>query len=336
VSGFARWPVLFAGLMLAAIAAAEVPETAGSPLDTRRVPLSEDPAARFGALRPLGMLEILTRHLGGARLSQLSGLAWDDDEGVLYAVSDKGVLFHLRPVLRDGRLVGLEGLKSVALRDPKTGKPLRDHQADSEGLEIVNGRNGRRGDAQLVVSFERRPRLIRYRPDGSVVGEISLPESLKRANRYASGNRMLESVCHDAELEWLTAPEAPRRDEPDGHTRIYNNLGQSWLYPAHHGSYISALECVGRRQLLVLERDFGRLLGRIEVTLRLADLPAAPGDRPVPVRTLAALSASAGHLIDNFEGLTRHRGQRYFVVSDDNDLFFQRTLLLYFELDVNP
>jgi hypothetical protein len=36
--------------------------------------------------------------------------------------------------------------------------------------------------------------------------------------------------------------------------------------------------------------------------------------------------------IDNFEGLARHRGNRFFMVSDDNGVFIQRTLLLYFEL----
>jgi hypothetical protein len=33
-----------------------------------------------------------------------------------------------------------------------------------------------------------------------------------------------------------------------------------------------------------------------------------------------------------FEGLTRHRGQRFFMVSDDNRRTLQSTLLVYFEL----
>jgi hypothetical protein len=45
-----------------------------------------------------------------------------------------------------------------------------------------------------------------------------------------------------------------------------------------------------------------------------------------------SLDSGKGHQIDNFEGLARHRGNRFFLVSDDNDLFLQRSLLMYFEL----
>ena len=49
-------------------------------------------------------------------------------------------------------------------------------------------------------------------------------------------------------------------------------------------------------------------------------------------QTLVRLDDANGLSLDNFEGLTRHRGQRYFMVSDNNDVFVQRTLLLYFEI----
>ena len=39
-----------------------------------------------------------------------------------------------------------------------------------------------------------------------------------------------------------------------------------------------------------------------------------------------------GWMIDNFEGLTRVAPHRYLMVSDDNDNFFQKTLLIYFEV----
>lgn len=327
---------LLSGLTLHAVMSAGVAGEPALRLDTRPVPLSEDADAGFGALRPLGMIEILSRRFSEGSLSQLSGLAWDDDDGFLYAVTDKGRLFHLRPEFKDGRLVGLEGLKTFPLLDLNTGKRFRGPRADSEGLDILNGRNGIPGDAELVISFERQPRLVHYRPDGTPLGEIPLPEILKQTNLYASGNRMLEAVCHDPALGYLTAPESPRRDEPEGFTRLYSHNGKAWLYPVQDGSYLSALECLGNKQVLVLERDFGRRLGRTVATLRLADLSSPPRGKPVPVRTLTTLSVADGHLIDNFEGLARHREQRFFTVSDDNDLFFQRTLLLYFELDLGP
>jgi hypothetical protein len=36
--------------------------------------------------------------------------------------------------------------------------------------------------------------------------------------------------------------------------------------------------------------------------------------------------------VDNFEGLSRHQGAKFFMVSDDNFNALQKTLLVYFEL----
>jgi len=59
--------------------------------------------------------------------------------------------------------------------------------------------------------------------------------------------------------------------------------------------------------------------------LRRAQLAIEPSPSvPVAAETLATLDLSDGLAIDNFEGLARHRGNRYFMVSDDNDLFVQR------------
>ena len=47
---------------------------------------------------------------------------------------------------------------------------------------------------------------------------------------------------------------------------------------------------------------------------------------------MAVFDTSQGWLLDNFEGLARHREQRFFMVSDDNRSALQSTLLVYFEL----
>ena len=134
------------------------------------------------------MLELPDVTVDGLRLSQLSGLAWDDDDGVLYAISDKGALFHLRPVIREGRLAGLQLLKAVPLREAE-GKPLKGPRADSEGLDILKGRNGRNGDAELVVSFERFPRVVRYRPDSTVINEYPCPRRSTTGKATATTTR---------------------------------------------------------------------------------------------------------------------------------------------------
>ena len=88
-------------------------------LETKAVALSEKIKIgdRVGKLRFLGMLELPDITQNGLRLSQLSGLAWDEDDGVLYAISDIGGLFHLHPEFQKGALVGLKLLKAMPLRE---------------------------------------------------------------------------------------------------------------------------------------------------------------------------------------------------------------------------
>lgn len=304
-------------------------------LETRSVALSENIKIgdRIGHIRFLGMLQLPNPTVDGMRFSQLSGLAWDNDDGILYAISDKGFLFHLQPVFENGALTGLKLLKAIHLRELGSGKPLKGTRADSEGLDILKGHNGHKGDAELIISFERFPRIVRYRPDGYAIGEYPLPAPLNDARMYQNSNKMLESVCADSKLGILTVPEAPLKGERQGVTHIFNLDGRSWIYPIPEGNRISALECLGNNRVLVLESNFTGVLGRLEVFLKLATLsPNASLMEPVPVETVAALDNGKKYQIDNFEGLARHRGNRFFIISDDNDLFIQRSLLMYFEL----
>jgi hypothetical protein len=47
---------------------------------------------------------------------------------------------------------------------------------------------------------------------------------------------------------------------------------------------------------------------------------------------LAAFDSYKGWHIDNFEGLTKVGKNRFLMISDDNDSFFQKTLLVLFEI----
>jgi len=326
-----------AGLIATVILAISFGGHADTPtgLETRPVALAENLKAgdRIGRLRFLGMLQLPNPTVDGMRFSQLSGLAWDDDDGILYAISDKGFLFHLRPVFENGVLTGVKLLKAVHLREAGSKKPLTGTRADSEGLDILKGHNGRKGDAELVISFERFPRIVRYRPDGYAVEEVSLPAPLNDVKMYQDSNEMLESVCVDAKLGILTVPEVPLKSERQGISHLFSIDGKSWAYPVPAGNRISALECLGNNRVMALESNFSGVFGRLQVFLKLASLsPDGSPTEPVHVETAVVLDTGQGHQIDNFEGLARHRGNRFFLVSDDNDLFFQRSLLMYFEL----
>jgi hypothetical protein len=302
------------------------------PLSLRAKPVAllPDGADRIGHLRVLGMLELPSLTVDGQRFAQLSDLAWDEDEQLLYAISDKGALFWLRPVFTRGRLTDVVLVKAVALDAPGP-KTTKSYRADSEGLDIEKGRNGRKGDSELLISFERYPRVARHRPDGRWLRDHDLPAALTNIKNYQEPNKGLEALAIHPTIGILTAPEAPFKDEARGYSRIVSLDGRAWRYPLGGNYHIVAMQALDERSLLVLERDYRSLLGGMRIALRRVTLPAKD-DEPLAPDTLVELSTNDGHTIDNFEGLAGHRGRRYFLVSDDNDIFLQRTLLLYVEV----
>jgi len=322
----------FLFVLLAALPAAGRAQDIFPSLNASTVDLCDTPPAceRIGKLRLLGVLDLPARTVNDVRLSGLSALAWDEDDNLLYALSDHGVLFHLRPIFRNGQLVDVTLRHVAPLIDPRTRKPVKWRRSDSEGLDILNGRNGHKGDAELVVSFEGDPRIARYRPDGQFIADIPLSGPLRDINNYRY-NKMLEAVCIHPREGVLTAPEETLNGET-GTARLYRTDGSSWRFAPSRGGIV-ALECLPDGDVLVMERDFSKFSLRWTVTLRLLHLPAGtPADTLLADERVAVLDSAQGLRIDNFEGLARHHGNRFFMVSDDNDVFLQRTLLMYFEI----
>jgi len=275
----------------------------------------------------LGTLALSSEAPDGAPVTGLSGLAWDEDEQLLYAVSDKGRLIHLRPRLAAERLVGVEFVGSFPLLGAK-GAPLRDQWRDAEGLVVLDAANGVAGDSELLVSFERYPRIARYSTRGHLLGGLDLPSALADPDRYRSPNKALESLADLSGVGVVTAPETAMRD---GALSLWALDGRRWDYaPSEYpGASVVAMEALADRRLLVLERAFVSPLWPMVIVVRAADLAA---DMTAKVSTLAVLHGADGWRLDNFEGLTRHTGNRFFMVSDDNGNGFQRTLLAYFQL----
>ena len=190
------------------------------------------------------------------------------------------------------------------------------------------------GDSRLVVSFERRPRIRRYRSDGRRLGGEPLPRVLASVERYADDNLGLEGLTWHRRWGFLTAPEQPLAGAVAGFVPIYAVDGSRfWPYPLHSApnSALVAMEALPDGSLLTLERAYVSPLSPLVIALRRARLPSS-GDAPVAVENVAVFDTSKGGSMDNFEGLTRHRGQRFFMVSDDNRRILQKTLLVYFEL----
>jgi hypothetical protein len=81
----------------------------------------------------------------------------------------------------------------------------------------------------------------------------------------------------------------------------------------------------------VLERSYTGLFNPFVVTLKKVYINACSTDM-CETKMIAKMNNHKGWELDNFEGLAHVGKNRYVMVSDDNENFFQRTLLIYFEV----
>ena len=292
---------------------------------------------RYMDIQLLGTVEIPDDPVGSIRVDEMSGLAWDEDEQLLYALSNRGKLFHLKPVFDNGRLVDTTVIAAFRLRT-RYGKKLKKPFRDAEGLTVQQAENGKHGDSILLISFEREPKIARFDNHGYEIEQLPLPEPLNDADRYDTTNHGLEAVTVHPRYGIITTPEVPLRGNDT--ITLYSLEGKRWRIPAFPvaDNAIVGMETMPDGSLLLLERAFSSMLSPIIISLhkvQLADdcqINNKTSTKACSRQPVAILSSSKGWDLDNFEGLARHRGNRYFMVSDNNRFWLQRTLLSYFEV----
>lgn len=285
----------------------------------------------YMGIRLWGTLELSGESSDNIALTELSDLAWDEDEQILYAVSDRGYIFHLRPTIEGHELKKVELLASYPLHGNVDTKLKT---KDSEGMAIANGANGVHGDSKLLISFEGKPVIAWFTPQGELLNTETLPAALADGKVYVNGNKQLEAVALHPQLGIITAPELPLKK--NGKMVIYSLNGLEWTltrYPAPNSSVV-ALEEFDNTSVLMLERAFKSIFDPVIISLRQVTLSTCQCNAGMDSETkqLAVFDNSKGWRVDNFEGLTRHRGNFFFMVSDDNNRSLQSTLLSYFEV----
>lgn len=92
---------------------------------------------------------------GDEGIGGISGLAWDEADGLLYAVSDDGHWLTIEPDEIDGQLIDILGITRGDLNDER-GRRLRgDDKVDAQAI-------ARDEDGGWLVAFEREHRIWRY------------------------------------------------------------------------------------------------------------------------------------------------------------------------------
>lgn len=282
-----------------------------------------DANRNFNKIKILDQKELIIPQISGISFAEASDLAYDKKHKRLYMVGDKGVLYSFRASFSD-KIDLLLPLDAHHLTKEK-GKRFR-KKVDSEGLAFDE-------KGHLLISFERKPKIGTFDLKGQRLTRHRLPNPLANEKHYRSSNKMLESAAWHPKYGILTASELPLKKHKRREQTLYALSGKQWHFLAEpeKKSAVTAIEVMDDGNILILERAYTRLTEPRTITLKKLYLDQL---RHGCCRTevLAKMPSDTGWKNDNFEGLTRVSPHRYLMVSDDNANFFQRTLLIYFEV----
>jgi hypothetical protein len=304
------------------------PETVrpGTLLVTARpLPLNAtDPMRRrMGALTYMGGWELRSANAGFGGISALLA----SSQGEMLALSDSGILmgFHVGPRAASRRPF----IAPLPIRPQDRQRPWWAWDSESLTHDPATDR--------YWVGFELQQSICRYGPGfarveacrtwpeiaawpktGSIESLARLPDG-----RFLAIGEMGATAEGRHDVLLFPGDPADRATGDPVHLR----------YTAPRGYRPTDAVALDERHLLVLNRRL-TLQDLFTATIAIVDLPErlAP-DAILKAHTLARLAPPL--LSDNFEGMavTRDQGRAIvWIISDDNHEFFQRTLLLKFQL----
>ena len=260
--------------------------------------------------------------------AELSDLTYDTKTQTLYFVSDKGLLFSFNAHFSD-KIDMLIPLRATKLKNKKA-KRFKKWKRDSEGLTLD-------GKGRLLISFEGKAKIGWFHKNsarfGNMIRKYKIPKTLQNTKNYRSKNKSLEALAWHDKYGVLTATEWPLKRDYKKRQTIYALSGKRWHFEAEPEgkSGLVAMEVMDDGNILVMERSYTGFLNPFVVTLKKVYINGCK-QAMCKTKVLAKMSNHSGWDLDNFEGLARVGENRYVMISDDNGNFFQRTLLIYFEV----
>jgi len=279
-------------------------------------------------IKILDQKELSFSKINGIKFAELSDVTYHKKSGKLYFVGDKGMLYTFSAKF-SSKIDKLEPLSAKKLRTKK-GKRLKKWKRDAEGLTLD-------GKGRLIISFEGEAKIAWFHKNSKKIGnyikKYRLPKELRRSKNYRSKNKSLEALAWHPRYGILTATEWPLKKYNTKKQTIYALWGKRWYFEAEvePKSAVVAMEVMDDGNILVMERSYNGILEPFVITLKKVMIKNCKNNI-CPTKVLAKMNSHKGWDIDNFEGLARVGKNRYVMVSDDGDNFFQKTLLIYFEV----
>ncbi len=283
---------------------------------------------RFMGIKILDQKQLSFTHIDGIKFSEISDVAYYEKVKKLFLVSDEGKLFTFNARFTE-KIEDLQPLSAAKLTK-KNAKKFKKWRRDSEGMTLD-------GKGRLLISFEGKAKIGWFHKNSNMYGNMirtyKLPRQLRNPKNYRSKNKSLEALAWHSRHGILTAAEWPLKKENKKRHTVYSLNGKKWHFKAEPEgkSSVVAMEVMDDGNLLILERSYTGLMNPFVVTLKKVYIQNCK-KKMCKTKVLAKMSSHKGWDVDNFEGLAKVGKHRYVMISDDNDNFFQKTLLIYFEV----
>jgi hypothetical protein len=279
-------------------------------------------------IKILDQKELSFSHIHGVKFAELSDVAYDAKTHTLYAVSDKGILYSFDAKFSQ-KIDKLRPLRASKLKN-KRAKRFKKWKRDSEGLALD-------GKGKLFISFEGKAKVAWFHKNSPAFARLirkeRIPRVLKDTKNYRSKNKSLEALAWHTRYGLLTATEWPLKKDDKKRQTIYALNGKQWHFKAEPESRsgLVAMEVMDDGNILVLERSYTSLLNPLVITLKKVYIKGC-NQGMCKTKVLLKMNSHKGWDVDNFEGLAKVGKHRYVMVSDNGNNFFQKTLLVYFEV----
>ncbi len=286
-------------------------------LYTHNIKPNELKSNKYMKIKILDTVALKFDDLDDIEFNEISALAYKKNR--LYALSNRGYLYHLKIKIKKNTIKRLKLVKAMELKR-KNGKRLKKKDRDSEGMVLV--------DDKLYISFERNPRVDIFSLNGEKIEDYELSQELKDVENYQTKNKALESVAYSKKYGIVTAAELPLVNE-DENLHVLYAKDRTWKFRAT--SNLSAIEFIDDDRLLTLERSFNVLTRQRVITIKEVNLSKTHKGIS-RMRILAIMSSNNGWNLDNFEGLTKVGKNKFLMISDDNQGVFQKTVLVLFKI----
>jgi len=257
----------------------------------------------------------------------LSALAVDGAGAELTFLSDEGNWYIVEPLYdAQGNLAGVGEARRGRLKNASD-EPLPEGKmwGDSESLTRWNG--------SALIGFEGRTRILSYRSGGTGLSQAAKPFPISEDIEKLPVGKGLEGMATLSDGRILAFAEGPERK---GARPAFLFDGQAWTnlsLSTIDGFQPTGADTLPNGDIVLVERRFSIFTGFEAQVRRIPSESVRPGAR-LEGEVLATLREP--YVRENFEGISARSGPDgetlIYLVSDDNFIPLQDTLLVMFEI----